>query len=247
MQDLKTYSHKFYTKQLAESSNSAKYLVPIINSWFKPKTVIDVGCGVGAWLEVWKRQDNVTEVIGIDAQFVDKTLMRVDMGSEFIETDLNEKLPQLKRFDLAMCLEVAEHLEENRAKTFVEDLTKLSNIVLFSAAIPGQEGTKHINEQYLNYWVEKFKEHNFKCYDVVRPLIWDVQSVAWWFRQNTVLFVNDSEKLNIDLGTMQSFNCFDLIQKDLLRHKERKYYKLLSRTNKTKIPLYKLIKKVLRK
>ena len=160
MKDVNTYNHKFYNSQLTQSRNSASYIVPIINNWFKPKTIIDIGCGIGAWLEIWKHQSNVHEIKGLDAQFVNKSLMRIDLDTEFIEVDLNNKLPELKRYDLVTCLEVAEHLEESRADSFVEDLTNLSNIVLFSAAIPGQEGTQHINEQYLGYWIEKFKQNN---------------------------------------------------------------------------------------
>lgn len=247
MESLKTYSTKFYKNQLTESFNSANYIVPIINNWFQPKTIVDVGCGVGAWLEVWKNQDNIEEIKGLDAKFVDKSFMRIDMDSEFLEVDLNKPLPELNRYDLAICLEVAEHLEESRANSFVEDLTKLSDVILFSAAIPGQEGTKHINEQFLSYWVEKFKLYDFKCYDVLRPIIWNIPSIAFWFRQNSVVFVKNGSQLNVDLNAMPSFNCFDLVQKDLLKYKERKYYKLLNKRNGTKKQLKAWLKKMISK
>ncbi len=239
----KNYNRQFYNSQLTQSGSSANYIVPIINSWFKPKTVVDVGCGVGAWLEVWKIQSNICEIKGLDARFIDKSLMRIDIENEFIESDLNNELPKLKRFDLAMCLEVAEHLEEKRANTFVEDLTKLSDIIVFSAAIPGQEGTQHINEQFLKYWISKFSHHNYKCFDVLRPIIWDVDTVAWWFRQNIVVFVRDEASLEIDLNAKQSFNCFDLVQKDLLQHKDNEYKKLLNKEGRAKKNLRKLIKR----
>lgn len=245
MKEVKTYNHKFYNDQLIQSRNSASYIVPIINNWFEPKNVVDIGCGIGAWLEIWKNQSNVKEVNGVDAKFVDKSLMRIDVESEFIEADLNTKIPKLKSYDLAMCLEVAEHLEESRANSFVEDLTKLSNVILFSAAIPGQEGTHHINEQYIGYWIEKFEQNNFKCYDVVRPLIWNVDSIAWWFRQNTVIFVKTDDELKVNLDSMQSFNCFDLVQKDLLKHKDNKYLKHVTKINSTKKIVKKIIKKII--
>ncbi|MEM6517246.1 MAG: methyltransferase domain-containing protein [Bacteroidota bacterium] len=209
-------------------------IVPIVNQWFRPENVIDVGCGVGAWLEVWKEQPNILEVMGLDARFVHSEFMRVDIDNEFVEVDLNESLPKLKRFDIAVCLEVAEHLKPERAESFVQDLTTLSNIILFSAAIPGQEGTQHINEQFLGYWIKIFLNHGYDCYDVIRPIIWNNKSVAWWFRQNTVLFIKNTLDLDLDLDSMQSFNGFDMVQKDLLKYKERKYYKLVNRKNKVR-------------
>lgn len=229
METLDTYSRLFYEKQLTQSKQSADEVLPIINTWFQPKTVIDVGCGVGAWLEVWKSYDNVNEIKGIDGSFVDKSLLQIDASVEFLQADLNERLPKLKSYDLAVCLEVVEHLEEKRADTFVEDLTKLSNIIIFSAAIPGQEGTHHVNEQFMSYWIDKFNSHDYKCYDIIRPLIWDKDKIAWWFRQNMVVYVKNGAPLEKNLGEMQTFNCQDLIHKELLKHKINKYNSLVSK------------------
>lgn len=242
----KTYNHEFYNSQLTQSKNSADFIVPIINKWFKPKTVVDVGCGIGAWLEIWKEQANVIEIKGLDAKFVDRSLMRINVDQDFLEVDLNQDLPKLKPYDLAMCLEVAEHLEENRANSFISDLTKLSNVILFSAAVPGQEGTYHLNEQYIGYWIDKFKTNNFKCYDIVRPLIWDVSSVAWWYRQNTVLFIKEDFEVDIDFDSLQNFNGYDLIQKDLLQYKDKKFRKYFQEMENKHMSIKKFIKKIIR-
>lgn len=246
MKNLDTYSRKFYQNQLTESRNSARYILPIINQWFKPKSVIDVGCGVGAWLKTWREFNTAIDIIGLDSSFVDKAQMLIDTEKEFLETDLNNALPKLKKYDLAMSLEVAEHLEERRASTFIEDLTKLSDIVVFSAAIPGQEGTQHINEQFLGYWIDKFEKNNYKCYDIIRPLIWDKDTIAWWFRQNMVVFVNKSIETKIDLSALQSFNCNDLVQKELLIYKTKKY-KTLEKHKNENLGFKTILKKIIQK
>lgn len=247
MKVLETYNHFFYENQLSESRNSAKYIVPIINDWFKPKSIIDVGCGVGAWLDIWKNCENCIEVLGIDADFVDKSLLLIDVSNEFIESDLNKRLPKLKKYDLAMCLEVAEHLDKKRADSFIEDLTNLSDIVLFSAAIPGQEGTQHINEQFLQYWIDIFNRNNYKCYDIIRPIIWDVDTISWWFRQNIVVFVKNETNIKNDLSSKQSFNCFDLIQKELLIHKTNKYNNLANSKKINNNYFTRIFKKIIHK
>lgn len=247
METLDTYNRLFYEKQLTQSKHSADEIVPLINNWFKPKTVIDVGCGVGAWLEVWKSCKNVSEIKGIDGSFVDKSLLQIDASVEFLQTDLNERLPKLKSYDLAVCLEVAEHLEEKRADTFVEDLTKLSNIIIFSAAIPGQEGTCHVNEQFMNYWIDKFNIYDYKCYDIIRPLIWDKDKIAWWFRQNMIVFVKNGELLEKDLSKMQTFNCQDLIHKELLKHKINKYNSLVSKKTSFNSLFKEMLNKIIQK
>ncbi|WP_299385021.1 methyltransferase domain-containing protein [uncultured Lacinutrix sp.] len=247
MGNLDTYSSFFYEKQLLESRESANQVLPIINNWFKPKTIIDVGCGVGAWLEIWKNFENVTEIKGIDGSFIDVSLLRINKEKEFIQTDLNKTLPKIKSYDLALCLEVAEHLDEERAETFVADLVSLSNVIIFSAAIPGQEGTHHINEQYLGYWIDKFEANDYKCYDIIRPLIWGKKNISWWFRQNMVVFIKNGELLKNDLNKLQTFNCMDLVQKELLEHKINKYRSLVNRKSSFKNLLREMLNKIKKK
>lgn len=220
MRDLKSYSSYFYELQLSESAKSAASVLPIINELVNPKSIIDVGCGVGAWLKAWKSIKKDVEVLGLDASFVDKSMLLIDSNEEFKEVDLNFKIPTFdKKFDLAMCLEVAEHLNEERADSLVLDLIHLSDIILFSAAIPGQEGTDHRNEQYLSYWVDKFESVDYKCYDIIRPQIWNENDISWWFRQNIVFFIKPGKAHKIEELPHQSFYNLDLVHKELLQHK----------------------------
>jgi len=87
-----------------------------------------------------------------------------------------------------MCLEVAEHLSEDRARSFVAELCSLSNLFLFSAAIPGQGGVNHVNEQWPDYWAALFQEHGCACFDVMRPRLWYRDECEWWYIQNILVF-----------------------------------------------------------
>ncbi|MDW8444469.1 MAG: hypothetical protein RML45_09315 [Acetobacteraceae bacterium] len=96
-----------------------------------------------------------------------------------------------RRFDLALSLEVAEHLPPERAAGFVADLVRLAPAVLFSAAIPLQGGTNHVNERWQAFWAGLFASHGYRAFDVIRPRVWDDPRVEPWYRQNTVLFLAD--------------------------------------------------------
>jgi hypothetical protein len=93
-------------------------------------------------------------------------------------------------------MEVAEHLPEARAEGLVGDLVRLAPVVLFSAAIPGQGGTGHINEQYLSYWVNHFAARDYVLLDFIRPSLWNDERCDWWYRQNVVLFAHKDDPIS---------------------------------------------------
>ena len=112
----------------------------------------------------------------------------------FKSVDLTENFSENfdKRYDLAFCLEVAEHLQENKADNFVSNRCKLSDLILFSTAIPGQTGENHYNEQYPDYWSELFKKRNYFLIDYFRKKFWNDANVDWWYKQNMFLVVHES-------------------------------------------------------
>jgi len=173
---------------------------PIVMSLMSVKSVIDVGCGVGTWAEQFLKL-GVDDVIGIDGEYVNRQLLRIP-STCFQAFDLSQPIHLDRRFDLAMCMEVAEHLKESRAEGLVDDLTKLANAILFSAAIPGQGGTDHINEQYLSYWVALFAAKGYVLLDVLRPRIWNIPECDWTYRQNAVLFVKKENELVTNLQVL---------------------------------------------
>lgn len=175
---------------LVEKHNmeSPRHLVPYILELGNFNSVIDVGCGLGTFLRAFK-EEGVIEILGIDGKWCNKELLFENIDpQEFIEQDLESSIELARKFDLAISLEVAEHLSQERANSFVRDLTKLSDNIVFSAAIKFQGGDHHINEQPLSYWIELFNSYGFNCYDVIRPSIWENDKIFWWYRQNIVLF-----------------------------------------------------------
>ncbi len=169
----------------------AGIILPIVNEVVRPRTVVDVGCGIGSWLAVWQRNFGA-EIYGIDGDYLDRSQLLID-EKFFHPANIEERINLERRFDLAMCLEVAEHLTPARADSFVEDLTRLSDVILFSAAIPAQGGTNHVNEQWQSYWVEKFLRLGYVCVDFVRPKIWNATNLPPWRKANTLLFVKRTE------------------------------------------------------
>lgn len=180
------YDHHFYETQKTGSYRSARVVVPLIQQMLGTRSVCDVGCGVGTWLQCW-REHGVNDVLGIDGDYVDPTQLMIPVAN-FQSADLRRPIPCERRFDLAMSLEVAEHLPPDRATSFVLDLTALAPVILFSAAVPGQGGTNHINEQWQGYWASLFDAAGFDACDVVRPQIWSNDDVEPWYRQNTLLY-----------------------------------------------------------
>lgn len=194
MNDNTPYTGAFYGGQAAGSLKSAEVIVPLIMSLISPTSVVDVGCGVGTWLSVFSKQPGVCRTLGIEGEWVSTQQLLIP-EQNLLLTDLAKPFRIDSTFDLAISLEVAEHLPPESAVQFVTHLTDLSPVVLFSAATPHQGGTNHINEQWPQYWVELFSSHNYECYDVIRPHIWACEDVQWWYAQNTLLFVKRGKAL----------------------------------------------------
>ena len=190
---LQHYGTSFYDGQRSDSAASAARVVPLVVSLVQPRSVVDVGCGVGTWAAAFL-QSGALKVLGVDGPHVSDMMLQIPKNC-FASRDLTEPLAIDGTWDLAVCLEVAEHLPPERACSLVHDLVKLAPCVLFSAAIPGQGGTFHINEQFMSYWAEKFEAHGYFPVDLLRPAIWQNPDVCWWYRQNMMLFVSREHAL----------------------------------------------------
>jgi SAM-dependent methyltransferase len=191
-----TYSAAFYESQSGGSRRSADTLLPIIRDLVHPASVVDIGCGVGTWLAGW-RALGVEDVLGVDGDWVDRAQLQIP-GERFRPQDLTTALGLGRRFDLAMSLEVAEHLDAAHADRFVANLVALAPVVLFSAAIPGQGGTHHVNEQWPEYWRAKFAGHGYEIVDCLRRRIWDAP-IDYCYAQNAFLYVS-RERLEQDVA-----------------------------------------------
>lgn len=186
------YTNEFFEELSAGSDRSARVVVPIICDLVHPSSVLDVGCGRGMWLQQFRRR-GVERILGCDGSYITEEALLIS-GSEFIAVDLENPLPAMASFDLALCLEVVEHLSPAAGKRLVQTLTSLAPAILFSAAVPDQGGTNHVNEQWPEYWAREFAASHFVVVDILRPLLRDNRSVAIHYRQNLLLFCSETWK-----------------------------------------------------
>jgi len=168
----------------------------------QPHSVIDVGCGSGEWLAEFM-QHGITDVLGVDGEWVGSEVLKIPQD-RLIPFDLRQSLTLDRRFDLVVCLEVAEHLPAETADTLVKSLTRLGPAVLFSAAIPHQMGVGHINEQWPEYWHGRFAEHGFHVVDCLRRRLWNDDHVEGYYAQNILIYA--SEVMLPKFGTVGNQN-----------------------------------------
>lgn len=182
------YSKDFFAAQFTGALESARVVVPLVCNLIHPQRVIDVGCGRGAWLRAFY-ENGADFIRGFDGDYVDRASLLIPQES-FISADLARLTSLSGNYDLAVCLEVLEHLSAKSGSDLVVALTASAPVVLFSAAMPGQGGTGHVNEQWPEYWHKLFSDRGFRLLDPIRPLIRDNQRVKFWYRQNILLFAS---------------------------------------------------------
>jgi SAM-dependent methyltransferase len=166
---------------------SAEIIIPLLLELTNAKSVLDIGCGSGIWLKSF--QDRGLCIRGLDGDYIDRSSLVIP-PDRFRNADLAKPF-QVEATDLAICLEVAEHLPETSADCFIESLTQAAPVIFFSAAIPGQGGMGHVNEQWPSYWKAKFENRGFIAFDAIRRRVWNDDRVLYWYAQNSLLFVRN--------------------------------------------------------
>lgn len=211
------YNRKYFEQICPPSLESAEIVVPILLKIVHPKKVVDVGCGTGAWLSVFHKL-GVKEIKGLDGEYVDRSLLMMDRRY-FTAVNLVKPFHLNETFDMALCLEVAEHLPARSAERFVYSLSQLAPLIFFSAAVPGQGGTSHVNEQWPDYWEQLFLKHEFLMLDPIRPIIWQDNRVDFTYRQNMFLFARkDIVGTSTELSRLAEIkNDLTLIHVDILK------------------------------
>ncbi len=182
------YNRQFFETRQDLARQSAERATAWLMELLAPRSVIDVGCGTAGWLGAFRRR-GVLEILGLDGDWVPRDQLEIP-ANEFQVVDLHSSLEIALRFDLAICLEVAEHIPAPAGDALVRTLSAAAPVVLFSAAIPHQGGTGHINEQWPDYWIERFERSGMKPIDCFRPQFWNDEQMAWWYAQNAIFFVD---------------------------------------------------------
>jgi SAM-dependent methyltransferase len=185
----KLYPFGFYENRRLHTLTAARQVLAALPQGLARRCVADIGCGTGTFLAA-ALETGTEQAYGIEGDWVTRDMLD-DQKIAFDARDLERSFagPDV---DLVLSLEVAEHLSAARAPGLVGDLVAMAPAVLFSAAIPGQGGVGHLNEQWQSYWAELFSARGYRPYDVLRPLIWTNEDIPAWYRQNIVLYLDDA-------------------------------------------------------
>jgi len=179
------YSPEFFTAIDDGSLRSARVIVPGLVRQLHPSSAVDIGCGLGNFLRVFI-ENGVHDVLGVDGAHVPRHLLKIP-ADRFVTCDLEQSWNLGRRFDIAVCLEVAEHLELRNADAFIANLVSLAPVLLFSAAIPYQGGENHVNCQWPEYWQNLFGSHSYEMVDILRSGLMTNDEVEWWYAQNAFI------------------------------------------------------------
>ena len=171
------YNHN----QNIHNQGTPELLLPVIFDGLSVSSILDVGAGTGVWINA-ARQIQIIDCVGIDGIVLTGHDLKCERGL-ISEINLANSFDLGRTFDVAICLEVAEHLPATSALGLIESIVKHTDLVFFSAAIPGQSGQHHINCQWPKYWQNLFNECGFECVDDIRSRIWTMD-VDPWYKQN---------------------------------------------------------------
>ena len=177
----------------------AELIVPVLYEILRPGSVVHYGSGDGAFIRRFKRC-GVPRVLGLDSSEGAADLA----GSEYEKADLAAPVRRDETFDLVLSLEVGEHIPRERVEVFLENITRLGDVIIFSSALPLQGGKNHMNEQWPSFWADEFSRLGFDVHDVVRPLFWRRREISVWFRQNMLLAVRRERAGTADLFRARS-------------------------------------------
>jgi SAM-dependent methyltransferase len=208
------YDNAFYKGSVDGTRSSASVIIPKLLTFFPHvRSVVDFGCGTGAWLKEFEMAGK--EIQGYDFGVGVPDYLQIPVES-FTFMDISNPLVIEKKFDLAICFEVAEHISDQNTEHLITSLTISADIIVFSAGIPGQGGKGHCNEQWPLYWQEKFKDKGFLCFDILRPLFWLDTRIYFWYRQNIFLYLKENIASNYPQITQAySFHNYPLIHPEL--------------------------------
>ncbi len=196
------YNDDFYLQKRKTALESATRILGLLKGMYPFASVIDVGAGDCVWGKACETM-GVNDYLGVDGGHAKGHLIN-GFQQKFLPIDLEcDEIEISRRYDLVISLEVAEHLRPENSDRFIKTLTALGDVILFSAAVPGQGGTNHVNEQWQSYWQSHFSNHGFMAFDLMRPLIWNEPMIAEYYRQNTIVYCSISRPDLLDMFRMR--------------------------------------------
>jgi len=188
------YQEDYFVEGIFDTDYAS--IANLIFKTYQPKTIVEFGCGPGHLTrELDKLNIAVTAIDGFSSPDF-KNTQRIN----FNKVDLNDQkaLEQFlsdKKFDLAVCTEVGEHLNPSSSAHLIKYLTQSAPVVIFSAAVPRQGGHGHINCQTREFWHDLFSGNGFRVVDSFRTKLRDNESLAMWYKLNLLDYVSKDSKL----------------------------------------------------
>jgi hypothetical protein len=216
-----SYDQAFYNSIRPGCQAAAAQVIPWLMDLFNPQSIIDIGCGEGHFLAEAKRC-GAAEVYGVDGHEWADRRMEIAVGEYRRHNFESSRYIAGKMRELAICLEVAEHLSAAAAERLVADLCNMAPMVLFSAAIPGQGGEGHQTEKWQSWWAERFYQRKFWAHPFIQSKFWDVAAIPPWYRQNWMLYIR--EDITADITLPPQFErqfVADRVHPDIFRAKDR--------------------------
>lgn len=209
------YDDQYYIRHQLGSYQSAKAILSYLLTKLDIDSVMDFGCGMGTWCQV-AHELGISDIIGIDIHPYNKDYMLLPMEI-YHEINLQYFTSFHRKADLVISVEVGEHIDSSCSRTFIRNLCDHGDLVLFSAAIPFQQGTGHINEQKCSYWLEIFNSYGYLPLDCIRPRFWDAPDVEIWYKNNCILYVKKEEFDKISKKIKVDPFPIDIIHPDMLK------------------------------
>jgi hypothetical protein len=182
------YTESFYQFTINSELKSSSDVAQILTNHFNPSSVIDIGCGCGIYLKAF-HDLGIKDLVGYDGS---ENAIKKSLLPEKIKLhDLRHRIQLNRKYDLCLCMEVAEHIENRYSESLVDTLTNLSDTVFFTAAPPGQGGEHHINEQPFSFWINLFEKKGFNYIHALTQKISEEmksKNVIWWVARNLMIF-----------------------------------------------------------
>ena len=234
-----TYDNEFYTTLNKSSEVAADIYIEYLFKYFRPGSVADIGCGHAAWLKASKKYGS-SKHTGVDGIWNDGKLIQ-ELGFKFVCKNLDIMDESIEQHDLAISLEVAEHLKPES-----------SDVILFSAAFTNQGGTNHINERNPSFWGNLFSERDYVAFDLFREKFWGDERVGFWYRQNCFLYCKKGsphyyELIKQNIRVVENLDFLDCVHPSLFMTKCGEGIGFLAHARGIVPSLFKAVARVIKK
>ncbi len=198
--NLRIYNKDFFLSNQKEGLKIAEWFISLLQDIFEFQSLIDLGCATGHYL-FYALKEGVSDVLGVEGSPAAFSNLLVDK-KYIIQHDLRKPLNLNRKYDIALSIEVAEHIDKKYSDVYLKSMCDCSDLIIFTAATPNQGGKCHVNEQPHKWWIEKFKKHSFrfdkKMTDLLRRKIKENAEagkfIVFWLEPNIMVFCRESKR-----------------------------------------------------